>query len=96
MDKYGEKHLVQHILDSGWGFVVRNDEGGYLTQYLFWYPHEMPEEAYVHSIVSFDCENWDIHPHELIPAKYENEVVTILGEPIPYSHQNAGDSKTRA
>ena len=86
MDDYGEKHLIQHILDAGCGFVFRSEEGTYLTRYLFWVPHKTPEEAYVHYVATFDCQNWDIQPHEMIPAKDEDGIVTILGEPIPYNN----------
>lgn len=67
------------------GFIVENNDNEYLTEKLFWYPHESMDEAYVHEELSIKvfrkwCRNWEVKPRFLIPAIHENGKVTIIGK----------------
>ena len=77
------------------GYVVgRIDEGGgihYLAKEYYWYEHERPEDAYVHSPESLEkvqefiqASKWHgPRPNILFPAKWSSETGTVItGEPI--------------
>jgi hypothetical protein len=76
------KNLIQRTLDAGDGFVVKNRDGDFLTRTWLWFPHEKATDAYVHHRAFFPCQDWAFQPTWLIPARYNQEKVTILGDAI--------------
>ena len=72
------------------GYVVQNEKGEYLARTHYWYDHECPEDAWVHSATSMEWTrkasvDWDIKPTTKTRATYSPKTGTvILGEPKPF------------
>lgn len=69
------------------GYVVVSTDETFLTDDLFWYSHDKPEEAFVFSRDGVDYvaessleKNWDIKPASVIPATWNGSKVKITGE----------------
>lgn len=65
------------------GFIVKSG-CEYLTKALFWYDHESADQAYVFSdeeikSIRDKSSGWQIKPQEIVPATYQDGVVTVTG-----------------
>lgn len=72
------------------GFLIQSQDEQFLTDKLFWYYHEQPTDAFVHSaerleVVRAAAADWRKKPIWLYPAEYTTEGGTrITGEKIPF------------
>ena len=67
------------------GYIVKSGSE-YLTKALFWFAHSSIELAYVFNSheagdIRRSCADWDEKPESLIPATYQDDVVTVAGPP---------------
>jgi len=81
------------------GYVILNIQGAYLADRLYWYEHNRPEDAYVHSSDEIETikekyleiksglipgDIW-LPPKTMIPATWSpKEGVKIVGIPRPF------------
>jgi len=69
------------------GYVIEGEDGKFLTKALFWFPHDTPEEAWVHpkEIVEFlhqHARTWPTKPANVYPATRNG--TTTVGQPFPF------------
>ena len=72
------------------GYIVLSEDHLFLTQRLFWYPHDRLEEARVHSREEIEhirtiSVDWGKKPAVLVSATWTQETGTVVtGNPIPF------------
>jgi len=69
------------------GFILKSEDGKFLAQGMWWFPHEKPEDAHVFPpriLEVIETIRWYGNPPRLaIPARYTvGEGVTITGTEI--------------
>ena len=75
------------------GYILKNHKNEHLTSKLRWFKHDNDIDAYVHSLKELEeikqqYEAWIIPPAKMIPAKFENGKVTILGKKQKFNAKN--------
>jgi hypothetical protein len=69
------------------GYVIESENGKFLSKDLFWFPHDTPEEAWVHakSILAYlrlNAKTWETKPAKVYPATRDGK--PRVGHPFPF------------
>jgi hypothetical protein len=74
------------------GYVIEGENGKFLTEGYGWWPHETPEEAWVHSetVLAYlreHARDWPTKPAVVYPVT-RNDGKTCVGQGFPFSFED--------
>ena len=76
-------------MDGMEGYVIKSEDGHFLAQTYYWFPHDAPEEAWVHPKTVLEylrqhARRWEIKPAEVYPATWSKDKGTTVDHPFPF------------
>jgi hypothetical protein len=75
------------------GYVIKSENGHFLSKKYYWFPHDTPEEAWVHpkTVLGYlqqNARSWQTKPAEVYPATWSEGGGTVVEQPFPFRFED--------